>query len=312
MQEQVQPGVIRIDAARRPLEPLAAEGEAPPEQCRRRLRQAGARIVLGDGLAVAGQLVPGHLVVATGHHQPRRRDLHVQAVAGPDHRAGMGLVRRLVRAEPDVAVGAEELGRPELGLQVGQQREHRTPHRKLVHLPMVGPVRLGVVRLQTFVEQQGLLGEAGERSAVLRLAHARHATPDGNAGRLPDAEAGRRSAGRIHHGRSRRGCPRHTPVQRGWQSWAVQRWFDLEEVPAGFGPSAVTIGNFDGVHRGHQAVLGRLVEQSRRDRRQRGGGHLRPAPDRRALPGPGTAAAHRRCRSSWTGAGRPPAWTRCW
>lgn len=29
----------------------------------------------------------------------------------------------------------------------------------------------------------------------------------------------------------------------------------LEELPADFGPSAVTIGNFDGVHLGHQAIL---------------------------------------------------------
>ncbi|MWB99760.1 bifunctional riboflavin kinase/FAD synthetase [Agromyces seonyuensis] len=37
----------------------------------------------------------------------------------------------------------------------------------------------------------------------------------------------------------------------------------LEAVPAGFGPSAVTIGKFDGVHLGHREVLGRLTAIAR-------------------------------------------------
>ncbi|NKX49872.1 bifunctional riboflavin kinase/FAD synthetase, partial [Arthrobacter deserti] len=41
-------------------------------------------------------------------------------------------------------------------------------------------------------------------------------------------------------------------------------WNDLAEVPSGYGPSVVTLGNFDGVHRGHQRVLETLVETAAR------------------------------------------------
>lgn len=43
----------------------------------------------------------------------------------------------------------------------------------------------------------------------------------------------------------------------------MQRWTDLAEVPADFGPSVVTVGNFDGVHRGHASVLTRMVADAR-------------------------------------------------
>ena len=39
----------------------------------------------------------------------------------------------------------------------------------------------------------------------------------------------------------------------------------LDEVPADFGPSALTIGNFDGVHTGHRSIL-RRVKQIAADR----------------------------------------------
>ena len=37
---------------------------------------------------------------------------------------------------------------------------------------------------------------------------------------------------------------------------------DPEEIPADFGPSAVAIGKFDGVHAGHRAVIARLNERA--------------------------------------------------
>ena len=37
----------------------------------------------------------------------------------------------------------------------------------------------------------------------------------------------------------------------------------IEEMPADFGPSVAAIGNFDGVHRGHQQILGAVVAEAR-------------------------------------------------
>jgi riboflavin kinase/FMN adenylyltransferase len=37
----------------------------------------------------------------------------------------------------------------------------------------------------------------------------------------------------------------------------------LAEIPAGFGPSMAAIGNFDGVHLGHQEILSSIVQEAR-------------------------------------------------
>jgi riboflavin kinase/FMN adenylyltransferase len=43
----------------------------------------------------------------------------------------------------------------------------------------------------------------------------------------------------------------------------MQVFHKIEDVPAGFGPSLVSVGNFDGVHRAHAHVLGEIVRRAR-------------------------------------------------
>lgn len=43
----------------------------------------------------------------------------------------------------------------------------------------------------------------------------------------------------------------------------MERWWGLEDVPEGWGRSVVTIGSYDGVHRGHQLIIGRAVTRAR-------------------------------------------------
>jgi riboflavin kinase/FMN adenylyltransferase len=40
----------------------------------------------------------------------------------------------------------------------------------------------------------------------------------------------------------------------------VYRWYGLDDVPAGWGESVVTIGEFDGVHLGHQRIVDRAAQ----------------------------------------------------
>src|SRR5882762_9440584 len=44
----------------------------------------------------------------------------------------------------------------------------------------------------------------------------------------------------------------------------MQVFHKLDDVPAAFGPTIVSVGNFDGVHRAHQTVLQDIAERARR------------------------------------------------
>jgi riboflavin kinase/FMN adenylyltransferase len=43
----------------------------------------------------------------------------------------------------------------------------------------------------------------------------------------------------------------------------MQIFHKLEDVPSDFGPSLISVGNFDGVHRAHAHVLGEIVQRAR-------------------------------------------------
>src|SRR5271165_3086423 len=43
----------------------------------------------------------------------------------------------------------------------------------------------------------------------------------------------------------------------------MQIFHQLDELPADFGPALVSVGNFDGVHRAHRAVLGEIVQRAK-------------------------------------------------
>jgi riboflavin kinase/FMN adenylyltransferase len=43
----------------------------------------------------------------------------------------------------------------------------------------------------------------------------------------------------------------------------MQIFRSIQEIPAHYGPSVVTVGNFDGVHRGHRTVIANVIDRAR-------------------------------------------------
>jgi riboflavin kinase / FMN adenylyltransferase len=79
----------------------------------------------------------------------------------------------------------------------------------------------------------------------------------------------------------------------------MYRWHGLDDVPDGWGPSVVTIGVFDGVHRGHQRVVRRAAEVAAQQRLPVVAVTFDPHPDEVIRPGshpPFLCSARRRAQ----------------
>src|SRR5579863_3957826 len=67
----------------------------------------------------------------------------------------------------------------------------------------------------------------------------------------------------------------------------MQVFHKLDEVPAEFGPSLLSVGNFDGVHRAHASVLGEIVRRARQSGAQAVAVTFEPHPARILRPDSG-------------------------
>src|ERR1700734_1336550 len=64
----------------------------------------------------------------------------------------------------------------------------------------------------------------------------------------------------------------------------MQTFYKLDEIPAGFGPTLLSVGNFDGVHRAHTTVLANIVSRTRAQGRKSVAVTVEPHPVRILRP----------------------------
>jgi len=67
----------------------------------------------------------------------------------------------------------------------------------------------------------------------------------------------------------------------------MQIFHKLEDIPAGFGPTLLSVGNFDGVHRAHTRVLANIVSRAREQGRKSVAVTFEPHPVRILRPDSG-------------------------
>ncbi len=70
-----------------------------------------------------------------------------------------------------------------------------------------------------------------------------------------------------------------------WMSTEVRVYRSLDETPADFGPCALTVGNFDGVHAGHRELFSRVVHSAREHGWRAAAMTFHPHPARVIAPG---------------------------
>ena len=147
------PGVV---AAGSGLQRLATDLPTRLLEFSQRTLEFRAGPVVGDGVANGRQAFTAGIVEATSDAHAAGRDVDVEAGRRPGRheRTLVGLVGRLVLREPDVAVGAVDLGRPELRLELLGQRRHRRADGLVVHVLVCFPERPRVVHLEVVVEVQ--------------------------------------------------------------------------------------------------------------------------------------------------------------
>ena len=238
----------------------------------------------------------GFPIVDAGH-APARRD-RLDAQPGPDDHRQLplqGPPRLVAGRRPPLPRPPRRRRRRQQQPRLAVGRRHR--HRRVAVLPGLQPGHPGQEvrprrRLRTPLGPRA--GPSGRPAGRTSRGPSRTATSTATPSRSSTtARSGPRRCDATR--RLAAECPEGARYPR-----RVRIWRSLDDVPGDLGRTAVVIGNFDGVHLGHQHVIAEARRLARRGGAARRRGDLRPAPDGGAAP---RARAHHADRPR--DAGRP-------